>query len=123
MTLPTDEEKALFRLLQREGKDASEHLIRPRVLRTVTGHALAEIGSHAIDGLGDGDKRGMIVEWHKAKKTSPMTIKATGVWKLGLPDEFDWLPAAELILNNGCPIRLTTEPNEDILKFPTRRQA
>jgi hypothetical protein len=112
----------MYHLKRRLGEPCQEP--RARWIVTATGLALAEIPDAEMIGLGDGERRGMVLEWSKGRyKQSPIKVKLLGSTRDALPEEFDWLPAAERILNSGCPIRIAKEANENILRMPTRRQA
>ncbi len=121
--VPSDEEVAAQKLRQRAGETVEP--LRAKKICTVTGPALAEIPDAEIHVLGDDERRAMVIEWTKGSfKNSPVKIRLLGRWEGGLMDEFDWLPAAERILNGGQPIRLRQSeevPDGKILKF--RKQA
>lgn len=99
--------------------------LRAVKIRNITGLALAEIPNGQY-GVVNREPRGLIIEWAKGQyKQSPVKVSVVDVWQGPLLDEFDWMPAAQIILNNGQQFRFdaSTIPDGSILQFPVRRQA
>jgi hypothetical protein len=127
---PTDEQERRHQFEKMAWKQGGCRGPQPRPpfarpVRTFGGPGLAEIPDAEIWSLGEQDRRGLILEWQRGRhKRSPVKVNLVTTWTGVLPEEFDWLPAAERILNGGHSIRIPGEAaNPNILRMSMRKQA